>query len=126
MGKLPLIMYRCIFMFLLLCTSCVEQKDTTSIKIDLMATDSDTLYYSSFVDSLSYIPFETGHRFFACYYFKAKKPYAYIKSMATHRLNKMFVWEHTLQTFEAVSKPIQNFLNNNLIMVNLTNGTVFT
>ena len=51
---------------------------------------------------------------------------AYIKSMATHRLNKMFVWEHTLQTFEAVSKPIQNFLNNNLIMVNLTNGTVFT
>ena len=59
-------------------------------------------------------------------YFKAKKPYAYIKSMATHRLNKMFVWEHTLQTFEAVSKPIQNFLNNNLIMVNLTNGTVFT
>ena len=54
MGKLPLIMYRCIFMFLLLCTSCVEQKDTTSIKIDLMATDSDTLYYSSFVDSLSY------------------------------------------------------------------------
>ena len=59
MGKLPLIMYRCIFMFLLLCTSCVEQKDTTSIKIDLMATDSDTLYYSSFVDSLSYIPLET-------------------------------------------------------------------
>ena len=59
-------------------------------------------------------------------YFKAKKPDAYIKSMATHRLNKMFVWEHTLQTFEAVSKPIQNFLNNNLIMVNLTNGTVFT
>ena len=53
-------------------------------------------------------------------------PDAYIKSMATHRLNKMFVWEHTLQTFEAVSKPIQNFLNNNLIMVNLTNGTVFT
>ena len=52
-------MYRCIFMFLLLCTSCVEQKDTTSIKIDLMATDSDTLYYSSFVDSLSYIPLET-------------------------------------------------------------------
>ena len=46
-------------MFLLLCTSCVEQKDTTSIKIDLMATDSDTLYYSSFVDSLSYIPLET-------------------------------------------------------------------
>ena len=66
------------------------------------------------------------HRFFAWYYFKAKKPDAYIKSMATHRLNKMFVWEHTLQTFEAVSKPIQNFLNNNLIMVNLTNGTVFT
>lgn len=126
MGKLPLIMYRCIFMFLLLCTSCVEQKDTTSIKIDLMATDSDTLYYSSFVDSLSYIPLETGHHFFAWYYFKAKKPDAYIKSMATHRLNKMFVWEHTLQTFEAVSKPIQNFLNNNLIMVNLTNGTVFT
>ena len=113
-------------MFLLLCTSCVEQKDTTSIKIDLMATDSDTLYYSSFVDSLSYIPLETGHLFFAWYYFKAKKPDAYIKSMATHRLNKMFVWEHTLQTFEAVSKPIQNFLNNNLIMVNLTNGTVFT
>ena len=73
---------------------------------------------------MSYIPLETGHRFFAWYYFKAKKPDAYIKSMATHRLNKMFVWEHTLQTFEAVSKPIQNFLNNNLIMVNLTNGTV--
>ena len=68
----------------------------------------------------------TLNRFFAWYYFKVKKPDAYIKSMATHRLNKMFVWEHTLQTFEAVSKPIQNFLNNNLIMVNLTNGTVFT
>ena len=67
-----------------------------------------------------------SHRFFAWYYFKAKKPDAYIKSMATHRLNKMFVWKHTLQTFEAVSKPIRNFLNNNLIVVNLTNGTVFT
>ena len=33
----------------------------------------------------------TLNRFFAWYYFKAKKPDAYIKSMATPHLNKMFV-----------------------------------
>ena len=32
----------------------------------------------------------TLNRFFAWYYFKAKKPDAYIKSMATRHLNKMF------------------------------------
>ena len=32
----------------------------------------------------------TLNRFFAWYYFKAKKPAAYIKSMATRHLNKMF------------------------------------
>lgn len=31
----------------------------------------------------------TLNRFFAWYYFKAKKPDSYIKSMATRRLNKM-------------------------------------
>lgn len=33
----------------------------------------------------------TLNRFFAWYYFKAKKPDTYIKSMATRHLNKMFV-----------------------------------
>ncbi len=32
----------------------------------------------------------TLNRFFAWYYFKAKKPDAYIKSMATRHFNKMF------------------------------------
>ena len=32
----------------------------------------------------------TLNRFFAWYYFKVKKPDAYIKSMATRHLNKMF------------------------------------
>ena len=32
----------------------------------------------------------TLNRFFAWYYFKAKKPDAYIKSMANRHLNKMF------------------------------------
>ncbi len=34
--------------------------------------------------------FYTLNRFFAWYYFKAKKPDAYIKSMATRHFNKMF------------------------------------
>lgn len=33
----------------------------------------------------------TLNRFLAWYYFKAKKPDAYIKSMATRRFNRMFV-----------------------------------
>ena len=33
----------------------------------------------------------TLNRFFAWYYFKAKKPDAYIKSMATRRLNKILL-----------------------------------
>ena len=44
----------------------------------------------------------TLNRFFAWYYFKAKKPDAYIKSMATRRLNKILPVSYTHMTLPTI------------------------
>ncbi len=48
------------FLFFLIGTSCTYQKNNNEgIYIDLTEVTNDTVYYTSFVDSLSYIPLET-------------------------------------------------------------------
>lgn len=62
--KVHLIMTRYYYIslfFFLMGTSCTYQKNgNDNILIDLETLTKDTLYYSSFVDSLSYISLETG------------------------------------------------------------------